>query len=167
MGPAIRRRPVRFLAFLAMAVAAAIAPPAASHEYRLGAIEIVHPWARASGDGAENGAAYVELINRGGAPDRLIGASTPMSAGVELHRHASSNGIMHMEPVPAIGLPPGDHVVLQPGGLHVMLTGLAGPLVEGRSFPLTLAFEEAGSVEVSVTIAPAATMHSTHAAAAP
>ncbi len=146
---------------------AAAVRPAAAHEYRLGDLVIVHPWARASAEGATNGAVYLEGITGGRAPDRLIGAASPAAAGSELHRHASSNGIMRMEPVEAIELPPGDHVVLQPGGLHLMLTGLAEPLTEGGSFPLTLAFDRAGRIEVSVTIASVATMHSTHGAAAP
>lgn len=155
---------VLLLLLALMAAVPIAARPAVAHEYRLGDLAIVHPWARASAEGAENGAAYLDVINRGVAPDRLVGASGPISAGAELHRHASSNGILKMEPVGAIELPPGDHVVLQPGGLHIMLTGLAGPLVEGGSFPLTLIFEKAGRIDVSVTIASVATMHTTHGA---
>jgi copper(I)-binding protein len=37
--------------------------------------------------------------------------------------------------------------------MHVMLMGLKEPLVEGKFFPLTLNFERAGTVEVTVTVA--------------
>ena len=41
---------------------------------------------------------------------------------------------------------------LQPGGLHIMLTVLTVPLVEGNSFPLTLTFERAGRIGMEVII---------------
>ena len=37
-------------------------------------------------------------------------------------------------------------------GHHVMLMGLKAPLKQGESFPLTLTFERAGSVEVMVSV---------------
>ena len=160
------RVPVLLLLLALVAGGHTAIQPAAAHEYRLNELVIVHPWARASAKGAANGAVYLEIVNGGSAPDRLIAAASPAASGSELHRHVSSNGIMRMEPVEAIELPPGGHVMLQPGGLHVMLTGLTGPLVEGGSFPLTLDFERAGRIEVSVTIASVATMHSIHGASA-
>lgn len=154
---------VRILSVL-FVVAAALALPAAAHEYKLGGLEIIHPWARASAGDAKNGAAYLDVVNKGGETDRLIAASTPAADRAELHQHVSENGIMKMRPVEAIEIAPGQHIVLQPGGFHIMLMGLAAPLVEGESFPLTLTFEKAGNVEVSVTIASVATMHSDHGA---
>ena len=41
---------------------------------------------------------------------------------------------------------------MKPGGLHIMLMGLAAPLVESESFPLTLTFERAGSLTLEVTV---------------
>ena len=43
-------------------------------------------------------------------------------------------------------------VKLQHSGLHIMLMGLKSPLKSGMTFPLTLNFEKAGSVEVTVTV---------------
>ena len=42
--------------------------------------------------------------------------------------------------------------MLQPGAYHVMLTDLKRPLQAGDTFPLTLGFEKAGSIEVSVVV---------------
>lgn len=150
--------------FLAALLVATIALPAAAHDYPLGDLTIIHPWARASAGAAKNGAAYLDVVNNGAAPDRLVAVSTPAAAHAELHMHASENGIMKMRPVDGIEIAPGQHIVLQPGGFHVMLMGLAAPLVEGENFPLTLTFEKAGSIEVSVTIASVGTMHSDHGA---
>ena len=59
---------------------------------------------------------------------------------------------MKMRRVEAVDILPGESSVLQPGGLHVMLMGLKEPLVDGKSYPLTLEFERAGSVDVKVMI---------------
>jgi copper(I)-binding protein len=61
---------------------------------------------------------------------------------------------MKMRELPdGIAVPAQQTVELKPGGLHVMLMGLKHPLVEGETFPLTLEFEHAGTLEVEVTIA--------------
>jgi len=152
---------VRILSAL-FVVAAALALPAAAHEYKLGDLEIVHPWARASAGEAKNGAVYLEIVNKGDTADRLIGAATSAAEHAELHTHISENGIMKMRPVEAIDIAPGEHIVLKPGGLHVMLMGLKGTLVEGVMFPITLVFEKAGSIEVEAEVASVATMHGKH-----
>jgi hypothetical protein len=64
-----------------------------------------------------------------------------------------------MRPVVAVEIAPGEPAVLQPGGLHMMMLDLKAPLKDGESFPLTLTFEKAGKVTVSVDVrrnAPAA-----------
>lgn len=161
-----RLMPVLLVAVCALAgvLGGTLARPATAHEYTLGDLEIVHPWGRDTEGAAKRGAAYLDIINHGGSPDRLIAASSPASASVELHEHVSENGILHMKAVEAIDIKPGEHVVLQPGSFHIMLLDLVAPLVEGESIPLTLTFERAGSIEVSVLVASVATMHSPHGA---
>ena len=66
---------------------------------------------------------------------------------------------MKMRPAGPIEIPPGAATGLEPGGIHVMLMGLTGPLVEGESFSLTLTFERAGPVEVTVPILSATARH--------
>lgn len=109
------------------------------------------PWARATAGRAENGAAYVSLTG-GSAADALLAASSPVAETVELHTHLEEDGVMRMRPVEAIPVGPGEKVQLKPGGLHIMLIGLKGPLKEGKRFPLTLVFQRAGTVTVEVPI---------------
>lgn len=61
---------------------------------------------------------------------------------------------MRMAPVPGgqIAVAPGETVTLAPGGLHVMCVDVAEPLQEGDRMPLTLVFEEAGDVSVTVDV---------------
>ena len=135
---------------LAAALAGLIASPALAHDYKLGSLAIAHPWARAT-VGAVGGA-YLSIENKGGAADRLIGASSPLAKTVEIHNHITDGEIMRMRQVDGVDLPAGGKVELKPGGYHIMLMGLGKPLKEGERFPLTLQFEKAGKIEVEIAV---------------
>ncbi|GGD24675.1 copper chaperone PCu(A)C [Aureimonas glaciei] len=132
----------------------AVAPSGAlAHEYKVGAIEIAHPWSRATPPGAKTGAGYLGLTNEGADADRLVGASSPVAAKVEVHQMSVVDGIMKMGAVEGgLEIPAGGTVALEPGGYHLMLTGLTRPLVEGEKVPLALVFERAGRVEVELAV---------------
>jgi len=134
--------------------AAALALPSGlvrAETIRAGDLEIDSPWTRAAGANA-NGAGFLRITNRGSVPDRLLAAATDAARVVELHTHIREGEVMRMRPVPDIPIPPGQTVVLQPGGLHVMLIGLTRPLVQGERVPLTLRFERAGEVRVELAV---------------
>ncbi|MEJ0018987.1 MAG: copper chaperone PCu(A)C [Acetobacteraceae bacterium] len=114
-------------------------------------IRVEHIWARASAGGASTGAAYFSVTN-GGQPDRLVAVATPVAATAELHETTNDNGVMKMRPVGGIPLVPGQTVTLAPGGYHVMLMGLKAPLTPEATFPLTLSFEHAQPVTVTVSV---------------
>jgi copper(I)-binding protein len=113
--------------------------------------QIAHPWARASAGAAKTGAAYLTITDQG-QPDRLTGASTPVAATAELHESMQDGGMMKMRPVAGIQLETGKAVTLAPGGIHVMLMGLKAPLKQGDSFPLTLTFEHAPPLTVTIEV---------------
>jgi copper(I)-binding protein len=115
-----------------------------------GAISVEAPWTRAAGQGMQ-GAGYLTLRNTG-AEDRLVSASTPAAARVELHTHLRDGEVMRMRPVQAIPVPAQGSVTLQPSGLHLMMIGLTRPLIVGESIPLTLRFERAGEIEVQLAV---------------
>ena len=122
--------------------------------YRLGDLVIEGPFSRASAGPGRAGAAYMAITNTGDADDRLIAAVTEVSTVVELHTHSmDAQGVMRMREVEGgIPIPAGETVTLQPGGLHVMLMGLETRLTDGETDPLTLEFEQAGRIEVLVSI---------------
>ena len=137
-----------------MIVWAALMGTAQAHEYQVGELTITHPWSRATAPQAANGVAYMAITNHGGSDDVLIGAEAPVSGRAELHSHEMTDGVMTMRPVAGgIVIPAGETVYLEPSGLHVMLMGLDGRLVEGERIPLTLVFENAGTVEVEAEVA--------------
>jgi Uncharacterized protein conserved in bacteria len=107
-------------------------------------------------------AAYL-TIETGGASDRLVAAASPAAARVELHEHILEDGVAKMREV-AAGIPvaPDAPAVLEPGGYHVMLMGLTAPLAEGDAIDLTLTFEAAGEITVTVPVRAMAAGHGGH-----
>ena len=115
-----------------------------------GQLEVDNAWARATPGKSAIGAAYVTIHSP--TADKLVAASTPVAKKAELHTMSMSGMVMKMRPVASIDIPAGQAVTLQPGGLHIMLVGLAKPLKTGQTFPLTLTFEKAGSRTVNVAV---------------
>ncbi|MFZ4408175.1 MAG: copper chaperone PCu(A)C [Paracraurococcus sp.] len=120
-------------------------------------ITVQQPWSRAAMQGGVGGA-FMKIENGGTAPDRLVSASSPVARTVELHTTIRDGDVMRMRPVTAIEVPAHGTVQLQPGGLHVMLIGLNKALTQGEQVPLTLTFERAGQVAVSLPIQGAGAM---------
>ncbi|MBR0673739.1 copper chaperone PCu(A)C [Neoroseomonas soli] len=143
------------------ALPAALALPAQAHDYTAGDIAIGHPWSRAAGANA-TGAGFMRLRNTGTQPDRLLSASASIARAVELHTHVRDGDVMRMRPVEAIVIAPGETVELRPGGYHVMLVGLAQPLVQGTRVPLTLRFERAGEIQVELAVQAAGARGDSH-----
>lgn len=118
------------------------------------ASEIVaeHPWSRATPPGADTGAVYVTLTSKDG--DQLVGATSPASSGASVHDMTMDGNIMRMrEVVGGLTLPPGQAVTLQPGGYHIMLTGLKAPLKRGETVQLHLTFAQSPPLDISAPIA--------------
>ncbi|MBA4782142.1 MAG: copper chaperone PCu(A)C [Rhizobiales bacterium] len=131
--------------FLAAAFIAAF--PAAA----LADVSVSDPWARASILASRPGAAYLTL--RSDADDRLLSATTPVADHVMIHAsETDADSVTRMIHLDALDLEAGQTVRFAPGGMHLMLMGLAGKLDEGASFWLTLTFEQAGAITVEVPV---------------
>lgn len=117
----------------------------------LGDLTIERAMARASIGNAPTSAAYM-TITTSGEPDRLIAAASPAAQAVEMHTTLDQVGVMQMQRVESIPVAPDAPAQLAPGGLHIMLIGLAAPLEEGTTVPLTLTFETAGEVTVDLAV---------------
>lgn len=132
---------------LAAGLAAALtASSALAHEYKLGDLEIGHPFAIEST--GQTAAGYFSVTNSGTTDDDLVAirADVPRS---EVHAtETDASGVTRMTPVAPLPIPAGGTVTLQPGGLHVMFMGLAHPLAPGDHVPATLVFRNAGEIAV-------------------
>ena len=130
-----------------------LAAPALAEEVKAGDLVITQAWSRATPGGAKVGGGYLTIENKGSTPDRLIGGSADVADKVQLHEMATNNGVMTMRPLDkGLAIEPGKTVKLAPGGYHLMLQGLKGPLKQGDKVPVTLEFEKAGKVKLSLDV---------------
>lgn len=117
-----------------------------------GDLQIEKPWARATVPGAAVGGGYLVIRNKASAADRLISATSPASARVEIHEMSMEKDVMRMREVKSIAVPAKGAVELKPGGYHLMLIELKAPLKQGDKVPVTLRFEKAGEVRAELEV---------------
>ncbi|SHE77438.1 hypothetical protein SAMN02745157_0909 [Kaistia soli DSM 19436] len=141
------------IAVFAMALLFVGVDAAAAHEYKIGAIEIGHPWSRATPPGAKVGGGYLTLTNDGDMPDKLVSATVEIAGRAEIHQMSVEDGVMKMRQVEGgLDIPAHGTVKLDPSGLHLMFLDLKGPLVRGTKVHGSLTFEKAGTVDVDFIV---------------
>jgi copper(I)-binding protein len=142
----------RTFTFAALAVAL-FAVPVCAEDIKAGDLVISQAWSRATPGGAKIAGGYLTIENKGAAPDRLIGGSGDIAGKVEVHEMSMNNGVMTMRPLDkGLAIEPGKTVKLAPGGYHLMMFDLKGPLKQGEKVPVTLEFEKAGKVKLSLEV---------------
>lgn len=143
------------IGFLILAATLALfaVQPAFAHGFKIGELEIDHPWARMTPAGAKVGGGYLAIENDGKDADTLVSATADIAGRVEIHEMSVKDGIMTMRHLPdGLAIPAGAEVKLAPGGYHLMFMDLTQPLKEGESFKGTLTFAKAGTVNVEFKI---------------
>jgi len=146
-----RRLLLQLAAALSLTFASILAIAAASRADAAG-IEVRQAFSRASIGQATSGVVYLTLVNHSSLPGRLIAASTPAAARSDLHMSERSGDVVKMRRLETLAIEPGEAVAFEPGGAHIMLSGLTAPLREGDRLALTLEFETAGVLTVEVPV---------------
>ena len=144
------RRHVLLPAALALLLPGAVL----AHGYKLGTLDIGHPWTRATAPTAPSGGGFLTVTNNGAAADRLIAARSPAAEQVQIHEMKMDGNVMRMRELEkGLEIPAGGKVTLAPGGFHLMLMGLKAPLIKDTRVPATLVFEKAGSIDIEFIVA--------------
>jgi copper(I)-binding protein len=145
----VRREMVALLALTClMAPQEILARPVAT-----GGLRVVEAWIAPMPAGALAAVGYLSITNAGRAPDRLMAAETTMATGVSIHLTTTTAGITRMRSIEdGVPLPPGQTVVLRPGGYHLMFEGPRRPLRAGDHIPVRLKFERAPSVPIDFVV---------------
>jgi len=134
---------------ITLLLASVLSLSAFAHDYKVGAITVDHPWARATPGPVKNSAAFMSFDNKGAA-DKLVSVTGDVAKEIQIHSMVTESGVMKMREVTSIDVPANGKAELKPGGFHIMLIGLKEGLKEGEKFPLKLKFEKAGEVTVTV-----------------
>jgi len=136
----------------------AVAEIKTSGPWKLGDITVEQAWSRITPGGSKTGAIYLTIHNKSPNDDLLLAVDSSAAQSTAVHESRIADGVARMEPLP-VGIPMPRHgeVVMRPGGIHIMLTGLSGELAVGNTLPVKLVFQEAGSLDFEVPILPFAT----------
>lgn len=118
-----------------------------------GDLRIAAPFARATLPNQPVAGGFLTITNTGSADDTLVAARSPAAGRVEVHEMAMDGDVMRMREVAGgLPIPAGATVTLEPGGYHVMFMDLAGPLAEGDKAEVTLTFDRAGDVTLTLPV---------------
>jgi periplasmic copper chaperone A len=145
-------RAALFAAITTLALAI-FGPASFAHGYKIGDLEIGHPWTRATPPSAKVAGGFLTIKNNGTSEDRLLSATFVGSSTTEVHEMAHEGGVMKMRELPkGFIIKPGEKVELRPGGFHLMFMNLRGDLKQDERLKGELVFEKAGRVEVEFKV---------------
>lgn len=124
----------------------------ATRQAAIGDLEISAGFTRAMLPGAKAGGGYLTIVNSGSKADRLVSVASP-AGQVEIHQMTMEGEIMRMRALnDGLTIAPGETVSLTPGRTHLMFLNVVEPFREGASIAVTLTFERAGPVKVTLPV---------------
>ena len=126
---------------LALAFAFALAGPV----HAQAPAKVEGAWARPALAQQGSSGAYMTITAR--EPLTLLGADTPAAGIVEIHEMKMVGDVMKMSAADTLPLVPGKPLQLKPGGYHLMLMDLKGPLNAGSHIQVTLRLRDAQGKE--------------------
>jgi len=110
-------------------------------------IEVSEAWVLRAPPVVKMHAGYLTLANSGTEPRALTAVTSPAYGRIEMHLAQTVDGIVTMQPVAQVALPPGQRVTFRPGGLHLMLMAPQAPLKEAAAVMLQLTFDDGSVIE--------------------
>ena len=132
---------MKIAAFVAAALLAA-----AAHAQ----VTVATPWVRTTVAPQTTTAAYLTITSAQGG--KLVSASSPVAAAVDVHEMKMAGDMMKMRAVDALTLPAGKPVEFKPNGYHLMMTGLKVPVKAGDVVPIKLVVEDAKGKRETVDV---------------
>ena len=113
-------------------------------------VVVSNAWVRSTVAGQKSSGAFMTVTART-AMD-LVGIASPVAGVAEVHEMKMEADVMKMRALPALDLPAGKAVQLNPGGNHIMLMDLKQPLVKGSFVPLALVLRDSKGLESRVEL---------------
>ena len=113
-------------------------------------VTVATPWVRTTVAQQSTTAAYLTITSAQGG--KLVSASSPVAAAVDVHEMKMEGDLMKMRMVDSLSLPAGQPVEFKPNGYHLMMTGLKAPLKVGDVVPIKLVVEDAKGKRQTVDV---------------
>ena len=95
-------------------------------------------WIRLLPSNLENTSAYMEITNSGDKVIEISRAQSLIAERTEIHRSDYKNGLISMQHMKSLSIPPQSSISMTPGGMHIMLIGLKSSLEHGQQHEVCL-----------------------------
>lgn len=133
----------------------AIAESKQNGVWQINGIFVEQAWARVIPGGSKTGAVYLTIHNTAQTNDLLLAVDSPAASHTAVHQSVVENDIAKMKPMPSgVELKSGTEIIMKPGAMHIMLTGLQDASQQDDQLPVTMVFRDAGRLEISVPVLP-------------
>ena len=104
--------------------------------------------------GGDTAAVYLVLRNTSVQPVIVIGVRSPAATNVMIHETSTVGSQSRMRMHEKLVIAPGQSVAFEPGGLHVMLSGMKKSVLIGQTVPLIFLLANGGQVNVAAVVRP-------------
>jgi len=111
-------------------------------------------WVRESTAARTSSSAYMRIENRAANVVALVQVTVPGVETAQVHASVDRQGRTAMEPLAKVTIAPRGSVDFAPGGMHVMLMGIARPLAIGTSIEMHLTFDDGHTRTVRAIVRP-------------
>ena len=128
----------------------AVAEHAANTSQVQDGIVVQTAWVRPTVGEQDSTGAYLTITSQ--EPLALVGVATPVAEIAEVHEMKMDGDIMRMRMMERIEIKPGEPLELKPGGFHVMLMALTGPIAAGQEIELSLQFEKTDGSKIEMPV---------------
>jgi copper(I)-binding protein len=139
----------RLAACLVAFVAACAAPAFAAAQ--ASPLIVQNAWMRKV-PGADTAAVYLVLSNTGAQPVTVVEVRSSAATHVMIHETSVTGGQSQMRMHEQLVLAPGQSLALQPGGLHVMVSGFKKSPLIGQTVPFVLVLSNGATVPVAAVV---------------
>jgi copper(I)-binding protein len=102
--------------------------------------------------GADTAAVYLVLQNTGVEPVIVVAVKSSTATHVMIHETRTVGSQSEMRMHDKLVIAPGQTMALQPGGLHVMLSGFKRTPLIGQTVPLVLVLSNGTTVPVAAVV---------------
>jgi copper(I)-binding protein len=94
-------------------------------------------------------ALYFTIENKSDEPDTLYSVESDISDKIEIHETYSSGDLMGMREIGEIIIEAEDEVILEPGGMHIMVMKLKRNINIGDEIDFILYFRNEGEIAIT------------------
>jgi len=115
-------------------------------------LKVLDAWIPVAPPGVMSHAAYLSLENTDNAAKSVISIKAEGYGMAHLHKTEEKDGIATMAMIDQIKIPNGKSLMMEPGGLHIMLMRPQNPVELGDKVTLTLGFADGTDMELTAEV---------------